>query len=306
MTSEYFQKNAVIFECKLCAFKCCKKSNYNAHLLTLKHKNTAIDCKKNADVFSCICGNNYKHRQSLYSHKKVCKKQQKNGEVDCKKNVEVDCEVDGKLDCKKDVNLLVIKLLNQNAELQKMLIEQSKNINSNNTVINSNNNFNLNVFLNDKCKDALNLADFVEGLKVELKDLEETARVGYTEGVSRIFINGLNELEVNKRPIHCSDAKRETLYIKDDNEWSKEDTDKSHISKAIKRVSNKNIQQIFEWQKKYPEYKDPESKESDKYMEMICNTMSGSSKEEQLENVKKIIKNISKETVIDKLAAIVA
>jgi len=292
MTSEYFQKNAEIFECKFCAFKCSKKSNYNAHLLTLKHKNTAIDCKKNADIFSCICGNSYKHRQSLYSHKKLCKNMPKDGKVY------------GKVDGKLDVNMLVIELINKNAELQKMLIEQCKNSNSNNVVINSNNNFNLNVFLNDKCKDALNLADFVGGLKVELKDLEETARLGYTEGVSRIFINGLNELEVCKRPIHCSDAKRETLYIKDDNEWAKEDTDKSHISKAIKSVSNKNIQQIFEWQKKYPEYKDPESKESDKYMEMICNTMSGSTKEEQLENVKKIIKNISKETVIDKGARV--
>jgi polyribonucleotide nucleotidyltransferase len=135
---------------------------------------------------------------------------------------------------------------------------------------------------------------------VQLKDLEETARLGYSQGVSNIFINGLNELEVNKRPIHCSDGKRETLYIKDQDEWIKEDPLKTHITKAIKTVSNKNIQQIFEWQKKYPEYKDPESRQSDKYMEMICNTMSGSSKEEQEKNIEKIVKNITKEVVIDK------
>jgi hypothetical protein len=135
---------------------------------------------------------------------------------------------------------------------------------------------------------------------VQLKDLEETAKIGYTEGVSKIFINGLNELDVNMRPIHCSDAKRETLYIKNNDEWTKEDPDKSHITKAIKTVSNKNIKQIFEWQKKYPCYKDPESKQNDKYLEMICNTMGGSTDEEQTKNLNKIIKNITKEVIIDK------
>jgi hypothetical protein len=162
------------------------------------------------------------------------------------------------------------------------------------------NNFNLNVYLNEECKDALNLVEFVDGLKVTLSDLEETAKIGYTEGVSRIFINGLNELEAKKRPIHCSDGKREVLYIKESDEWSKEDEKKSHLTKAIKKVSNKNIKQIYEWQKKYPNYKDPESKESDRYMEMIYNTMSGSTTEEQESNMNKIIKNITKKTIIDK------
>jgi hypothetical protein len=294
MTDKCFSKNASIFECKLCAFVCSKKSNYQSHLLTLKHKDAASDCKKNAECFKCSCGNTYKHRQSLYNHKKKCEKMPKNAE-------------DNSNIISSDVvtNELVMKLINQNAELQKMLIEQSISVAKEskivtNTTNNTTNNFNLNVFLNEKCKDALNLVDFVEGLQVQLKDLEETARLGYSEGVSRIFINGLNELEVCKRPIHCSDAKRETLYIKDDNEWAKEDQDKSHLSKAIKIVSNKNIKQIYEWQKKYPEYNDPESKQSDRYMEMICNTMSGSSKEEQFQNINKIMKNISKETIIDK------
>ena len=154
--------------------------------------------------------------------------------------------------------------------------------------------------MNDTCKDAINLVDFVSSLQVKLKDLEETAKIGYTEGVSRIFINGLNELDVNMRPIHCSDAKRETLYIKNNDEWMKEDDTKSSLTKAIKTVSNKNIKQIVEWQKKYPEYKDPESKQNDKYLHMICNSMSGSSDEEQSKNLNKIIKNITKEVIIDK------
>jgi hypothetical protein len=205
----------------------------------------------------------------------------------------------------------VIKLINQNKELQQMLLDQNNKFfemakdaknTTNNTVNNNttNNNFNLQFFLNDTCKDALNLVDFVSSLKVQLKDLEETAKTGYTQGVSRIFINGLNDLEVNMRPIHCSDAKRETLYIKNNDEWAKEDADKSNITKAIKKVSNKNIQQIFEWQKKYPEYKDPESKQNDRYQEMIFTAMGGSTDEEQSKNLDKIIRNITKEVVIDK------
>jgi hypothetical protein len=140
----------------------------------------------------------------------------------------------------------------------------------------------------------------VDGLEVRLKDLEDTAQLGYSEGVSKIFINGLNELEVNKRPIHCSDAKRETLYIKDNNEWKKEDDNKTELTKAIKTIGKKNMMQIFEWQKKHPEYNDPDSKENDKYQKMILNAMSGSTTEEQENNMKKIIKNVSKNVVIDK------
>jgi hypothetical protein len=296
-------KNAELFVCIFCNFKCSKKSNYNIHLTTLKHQNGIKQQQKiqektpedNAD-FVCNCGNIYKYKSGLYRHKKKCQKMPKNAED--KSDIITGDVV---------TNSVVMKLINQNAELQKLLIEQSISVAKEskivtNTTNNTTNNFNLNVFLNEKCKDALNLVDFVEGLQVKLKDLEETARLGYSEGVSRIFINGLNELEVCKRPIHCSDAKRETLYIKDHNEWAKEDQDKSHLSKAIKTVSKKNIEQIYEWQKKYPEYNDPESKQSDRYMEMICNTMSGSSKEEQLQNINKIMKNISKETIIDKLS----
>jgi hypothetical protein len=189
----------------------------------------------------------------------------------------------------------IIKLLiKENSDFKNMIldvvksIQPNNNITNNNTTNNNNNTFNLQVYLNDTCKDAVNLVDFVQSLQVKLKDLEETARIGYSEGVSQIIINGLNELDVCKRPIHCSDLKRETLYIKDQDEWVKEDQTKIHLTKAIKSVSKKNVDQIFEWQKKYPEYNDPDSKQSDRYMEMICNTMNGSSKEEQDKNINKI------------------
>ena len=291
-TSKTSQK----FLCEKCNYETNKKSNMDSHLLSKKHKkneNLTLDLLKSTTEYICLnCNKEYKDNSGLWRHKKKCKK-------------ETQIIVSNK---EPSVTELVTKLINQNSELQQMLIDQNnkmfelakeaKCVTTNNTT--NNNQFNLNVFLNEKCKDAVNLVDFVDSLEVQLSDLEETARLGYSEGISRIFINGINDLDVFKRPIHCSDAKRETLYIKDQNEWTKEDTNKSHLSKAIKVVSSKNIQQIFEWQKKYPEYKDPDSKQSDTYMEMICNTMCGSSKEEHEQNMNKIIKNVTKEVVIDK------
>ncbi len=295
MLTNFTPKNANIFICENCDFKCCKKSDYDRHLITRKHQMLTnvdiVSAKKTPPIFYCECGKEYKHRQSLSVHKKSC--QDKHTQETDKKESTLSHD---------DIIKMLIK---ENSEFKNLILEVVKTVQPNNTTNNTNshnttNNFNLQFFLNDTCKDAINLVDFVKSLQVQLTDLEETARLGYTEGVSKIFINGLNKLDVTMRPIHCSDAKRETLYIKDQDEWTKEDTDRTHLTKAIKTVTNKNIQQIFEWQKKYPEYKDPESKQSDRYMEMICNTMSGSSSEEQEKNINKIVKNITKEVVIDK------
>jgi hypothetical protein len=294
------QKSVTDFYCEKCDYKCCKKYDWGRHILTAKHRKNDSIVQNDAALgklekkFKCDCGKEYKYRQGFFVHKKTC---MKNANVLANESV----------------NEIVIKLINQNKELQQMLLDQNNKFFemakdtkdakiTNNTVNNTtnNNNFNLNVFLNETCKDALNLSDFVSSLQVKLKDLEETAKIGYTNGVSRIFINGLNELEVNMRPIHCSDAKRETLYIKNDDKWTKEDHDKSNITRAIKKVSNKNIKQVFEWQKKYPEYNDPESKQNDKYQEMLFTAMGGSTDDEQSNNLDKIIRNITKEVVIDK------
>jgi hypothetical protein len=189
-------------------------------------------------------------------------------------------------------------LYDQNNKIFELAKECNNNTTNNNTT--NNNHFNLNIFLNEQCKDAINLMDFVGSLNIKLQDLEYTARVGYAEGVSQIFIKALTDLNINKRPIHCSDSKREVLYIKDNGLWQKENEEKSLLTKAIKIVGNKNMKQISEWQKVYPEYKDPESKQNDKYMKMICNVMSGSTKEEANKNYEKIIRNVIKETIIDK------
>ena len=286
------------YYCEKCDYGTSKKSNINNHYMSAKHQKSMIVNEKKAKLspsFICqICSKTYKDNSGLWRHNKRCHSINKADD-----NNEEDKDLTDK-----DIIKMLIK---ENSDFKNIILDVVKSIqpnnnttNSHNTTTNNNNNFNLQFYLNDKCKDAISLVDFVDSLKVQLDDLEETAQLGYTEGVSRIIINGLNELEVCKRPIHCSDAKRETLYIKDQNEWTKEDPDKTHLSKAIKVVSKKNVQQIFEWQKKYPEYRDPDSKQSDRYMEMICNTMDASSKEEQNKNMNKIIKNITKEVIIDK------
>jgi len=154
------------------------------------------------------------------------------------------------------------------------------------------------VFLNETCKDAINLTDFVNQITLSLEDLEETSKVGYAEGISNVFIRNLKDIDYKQRPIHCNDYKREVLYIKDDNQWVKDNKEK--LTNAIKVVANKNLKQIPNWQKANPEYNNPKSKQNDKYMKMLCEVMSGSSKEEQQKNYNKIIKNISKEVIIDK------
>ena len=306
MTDNFTPKNAECFFCEKCDFKCCKPSDWSRHTTTRKHKDTYKILTnsnefyaENANIINtylCECGKEYKHRQSLWNHKKKCIPEQ-NVQATNQQPVQITTDV-------------VLQILKQNEDLQKLLVEQTtklmdlakdgKNIiNSNNTTNNTTNNFNLNVFLNEKCKDAINITDFVNSLVVTINDLEETARLGYAEGISKIFVNGLKQLDVYKRPIHCSDLKREVLYIKDQDNWEKDD-DKTHLLQAIKVVGNKNIKQISEWQKINPHFKDPESKQNDRYLSMLCNVMSGGSKEETTKNYDKIVRNIVKETVIDK------
>jgi hypothetical protein len=300
------------YECICCNYYTLRISQYNIHLKTAKHyKNSHLKGTTNNNVykpekihtiFSCTCGKNYSYKNNYYRHRKKC-------ETVLNELNELSLTVTE--DSKHPIisNDLVMQLLKQNNDLQLMLIEQSNKMFelakeakyvTNNTNNSNNNQFNLNVFLNDKCKDALNLDDFVDSLQLQIKDLEETARLGYSDGISRIFINGLRELDIFKRPIHCSDLKRETIYIKEQNIWEKDDVQKTKLSRAIKAIGRKNIKQIFEWQKLYPEYNDSSSKQNDKYNKLICNTMNGSTEEEQAANLNKIIRNVTKEVVIDK------
>jgi hypothetical protein len=290
------KKISKIVECKQCNYKFARHDLFIKHCLSKKHKDIESGKKQN---FVCQCSQSFYSKTSLWRHSKKCAlpiEEEEYLSVSEKPHVSLS-------------NELVIQLLKQNNDLQLMLIEQSNKMFelakeakyiTNNSNSNNNNQFNLNVFLNDKCKDAINMDDFVDSLQLKLKDLEETARLGYSDGISRIFINGLNELDIYKRPIHCSDLKRETIYIKDQDTWGKDDTEKSKLTKAIRAVGRKNMKQIFEWQKLNPEFNDSSSKQNDRYHKMICNVMNGSTKEEQESNLNKIIRNITKEVVIDK------
>ena len=170
----------------------------------------------------------------------------------------------------------------------------------NNTNHSHNKTFNLQIFLNETCKNAMNITDFVSQLSVNLTNLEDTGRLGFAEGISKIFIDGLKQINVTDRPLHCSDSKREILYIKNNNEWNKECEDKVILTNAIKHVAHKNMKHISEWAKDHHDYNNPKSKENDKYLQIVSESMSGSTKEESLKNYNKIIKNIAKETAIEK------
>jgi hypothetical protein len=291
-------KSSEKFLCDLCDYRCSKQSLFNRHLLTPKHQkkaemltnvDTNVDKKcqkmqKSSDKkYICECGKEYNHRQSLSLHKKKC------GHLEEIKKEDIKEE-------KTDLHHLFLETLKQNQELQKQVIEMSK---ERNTIIqnqtNNNNSFNLNIFLNEKCKDALNIQDFVDTIKLQLSDLEETGRLGYVEGLTNIVVRGLKELDVYKRPIHCSDLKREILYVKDQDSWTKENEDKGRITKAIKQISVRNAKQINEWTKLNKGYDDSSSKKSDKYLKLIIEANSG-----EPDEINKIIKHVAKQVTIDK------
>ena len=282
------------FVCEICDFKCCKNSDWERHLLTAKHKKLTNPNNFTPNyaekLYTCNCGKVYKHMSSLCAHKKKCN----NDEI----------MIDG-INIK-DKDALVLHLLKQNGDLQHKIIEMSSqtsitNNNSHNNSHNTTNNaFNLNFFLNETCKNAMNITDFVSSIQMNLEDLEHTGRSGYIEGISNIILKNLNKLEQHLRPLHCSDFKREVLYIKDNDEWLKETEDKPILTKAIKTIANENIKQINKWKDNYPDCIKSNSKKNDLYLKIVSNSMNGLTKEESDKNINKIITNVAKKVVIEK------
>jgi len=207
---------------------------------------------------------------------------------------------------------LIMMLIKENSEFKNIMMKVVENgacnpvnnttHNNTTTNINSHNKaFNINVFLNETCKDAMNITDFVSSIKLNLEDLENTGRRGYIEGISNIILKNLNNIEQHMRPLHCSDQKREILYIKDDNnEWTKEVDDKPILTKAIKVIANQNIKQIKNWADKNPDCTSSDSRKNDLYLKIVSNSMNGLTKEEGRKNINKIISNVAKEIVIQK------
>jgi len=196
-----------------------------------------------------------------------------------------------------------MKMIEINQDLQKQIVElakESKSItNNNNTTNTTNNKFNLQIFLNEKCKDALNLTDFISNLNVGFSDFENFGKIGYSNSISHIFIRGLKELDIYKRPIHCSDLKREVIHIKDDNTWKKDD-EKEQMIKAIKMIEHKNIKQIPDWIKAHPAHADIRSKKFDEYSKMLDQSMGEYEDEDNQKNYQKIIRNVAKEILVEK------
>ena len=288
------------FYCNFCDFSCRQKSKYDRHILTPKHQKRTewihLDTngyqkgpKGPAASYECECGKKYKFSQGLSKHKKTCQNSTEKKELESKNE-----------------NELITFLLKENQEFKQMLMEQNKKNNelvlelaqkptTTNNTINNKNKFNINFFLNEKCKDAMNITDFVSSLKLTLQDLEKTAELGYVKGLTNIIVNGLNELDVYKRPIHCSDAKRETLYIKDNNVWEKENEEKQKITKAIKHISIRNAKQVGEWTKENKGYDNSTNKKNDKYLKIVSEANGG-----EPEEINKIISNVSTHITIDK------
>lgn len=296
METKSSQKVAQIFYCETCDYETCKKNNYTKHLLTAKHLKLTKLTQSSQKVATCNlfecdnCGKAYTSRVGLWKHKKACDELNKNFEKD-----------------------LIITLLKENKELKTMMIEQQNSmIEQSNSVIelckngthntfhtNSHNKtFNLQLFLNETCKDAMNITDFVQSIQLELSDLEKVGEIGFIDGISKIIVKNLKGLDVTQRPIHCTDKKREVLYVKDDDKWEKEDEENKKIRKAIKNVAFRNTKLLKQFKEKHPDCGKSESKYSDQYNKLIVEAMGGRG-DNDVEKENKIIRNIAKEVVIE-------
>ena len=325
------QKNPSEFFCEKCNYLSSRKSQYIRHLSTTKHKmivNLVGTTNKPSGIFECICGKTYKYDSGYYRHKKLCDmanaalqdgtsdteempaildKPLENTIIDKHEPiVEQEEDDDAPLDLDKTTEKEMLLMFMK--EMKNTMIEMFKHMQpvNNNTMSNNINNnshnktFNLQFFLNEQCKDALNINEFVNSIKIQLSDLEDTGRLGYVDGISKIIMKNLQDVDKFKRPIHCSDLKREVIYIKTNDTWTKDDENNEQMKNAIRQVTNKNIREIAAWAAAHPNCKDSSSRKNDQYLQIVSNSMSGISIEEQRKNMMQIIRNVAREVVIEK------
>ena len=281
------------FSCLFCHYDTSRKSSYDKHILTSKHKRlTSVNkiltenCKKVAEscIYTCHkCDKEYKSRVGLWKHSKICNLENTKTE----KHEPTDKE-------------LMMALIKDNNELRNMMMKVLENgTTHNNTTTNSHNKaFNLNFFLNETCKDAMNITDFVDSIKLQLSDLERVGELGYVEGISNIIVKNLKDLDVTQRPVHCTDKKRETLYIKDEDKWEK-DEEKKKMHKLVKKVADKNARMLHKFKEAHPDCNRSVSKFSDQYNKIIVESMGGPG-DNDYEKEEKIIKKVSNQVFVEK------
>ena len=309
-TNEKNAKKTPFFACDLCDFKCCKQSDYDRHIETNKHKRLTETNKKepisNPKTFVCVCGNKYNHISSLAKHKRTCISVKthestsvtKEDDYNTINDVVLETKIKEKIESATDKELkdLVKDLIKHNGELMKTInniIPKIGNTTNNTTM---NNNFNLNVFLNEQCKDALNISDFIDSLKITLEDLLFSKTNGITRGITDVMIKGLKELDIHKRPIHCTDIKRDIMYIKDEDKWQKDDNH-DMMKNTIVKIADMERTALQQWALDNPDWMDTERKQIEylTMMRSICEPIENYNNYER-----KIIKNIGKEILIDK------
>ena len=290
------EKSEELFYCEICEYKCCRKYDFNKHILTPKHQNTTKETKKSEKSEKNICqkcNKEFKNRSGYWKHKQKCLKDENKVIESSENEVSV-------------LTNLIYELVKSNGDLQKQVLDVCKNTsinNTNNNTINNNNShnktFNLQVFLNETCKDAMNIMDFAESIKISLADIESIGELGFVNGMSKLIIKHLNALDENMRPVHCNDLKRSSLFVKDANVWTKEDDNNNKLKNAIRYIAHKNICALPEWRKKYPDCIYSESKKSDQYNHIVIEAMGGSGDNDD-EKADKIISKIAKTITINK------
>jgi hypothetical protein len=293
------------YECKSCNFKCSKNCDYQRHVSTLKHLhgvNDNVGVFSNAKHICLVCNTHYKHASGLSRHKKQCKT--------TPHFQSTPLQVDDHLQMN-----LILELVKQNQEFKQLLIEQTSTIlevakstqtnNINHTISNSNNNshnktFNLNFFLNETCKDAMNMKDFIKSLELTLPELEKMGEIGFAEGMSRLFVDRLNKLDITKRPIHCSDVKREIIHIKDDNKWECDNANLDRLRKIIKQLTIKNILRVDDWKKANAGCTEYNSRKNGQYLKIHIQALGPVDDDEVKRDFGKIIRRVAETTAIDK------
>ena len=275
------------YRCEICDYNTDRKSNLINHFGSVKHQKELGGTKIKQKTYFCNnCNKSYQTSAGLWKHKNknTCNEETIDNETNTKETSDKE---------------LIMMLIKENSEMKSMMMEVIKG-GTHNTTNSHNKTFNLQFFLNEQCKDALNINDFIDSIHLQVKDLEETGNLGYVDGISKVVIENLNSLNVHKRPIHCSDSKREVIYIKDAEQWTKDNDNKDKMKNVIRKVAHKNMKQIPEWVKTHPECFNSESKQNDKYLKIVSNSMSGSTEQEQKNNMDKIISKVAKEITINK------